>query len=385
MQTTVLWNGHASVLIRYGDTILLTDPWYGVAFSSWTPCPAPFINPDVLVGMARAGKLAVIVSHAHGDHFDRSFLDRLPRETKIFAPAWERDHIGRETFALGHAPITLGAAKMHALKAPHSAVVTIETPDAFVAHGNDVYALNANLLLDMRGVKPTDKPSLYMGQGGSASGWPIRYRYSDAVKQSLVEWKSERYVEGLLEIADSCGFDAVLPYAYLAACHADNQTWYPRHPNGHYQLLELHPSDTYIPATGQIVRGLPTLDATDYPHAELPKFLYRHVTPALVEAHIRPFLDGIEPLCRQHGIRFEITMDAHTWGRGEGPNRKRCFVKKEALYAVLVGHIPFDDLATGFLAEWEREPDRYNEGFVNALTEYGYQWMEKCSTRRQAA
>ena len=74
-QTTVQWLSHASVIVRHGEDIFLCDPWYNVAFSSWTPFPPPAINPEVLIGLA--DKLKLIISHGHGDHYDEKFLKQL--------------------------------------------------------------------------------------------------------------------------------------------------------------------------------------------------------------------------------------------------------------------------------------------------------------------
>jgi L-ascorbate metabolism protein UlaG (beta-lactamase superfamily) len=91
---TIAYLGHASVLIDFGGTILMTDPTLfdriGLAIGPLTIGPkrivAPALAPD------RVPKLdAVVVTHAHMDSLDRPSLARLSATPLLVLPERTRD------------------------------------------------------------------------------------------------------------------------------------------------------------------------------------------------------------------------------------------------------------------------------------------------------
>jgi L-ascorbate metabolism protein UlaG (beta-lactamase superfamily) len=79
---TVAWLGHATVLINFYGTWLLTDPALrprvGVGVGGLTLGPRRLVKPALSAGeIPRLD--AVLVSHAHFDHCDLGTLRRLPR------------------------------------------------------------------------------------------------------------------------------------------------------------------------------------------------------------------------------------------------------------------------------------------------------------------
>src|SRR5919112_868166 len=82
---TVAWLGHATVLINFYGTWLLTDPALrsrvGVRVGAVTLGPRRLVRPAL--GIKELPALdAVLVSHAHMDHCDMGTLKRLPRRTR---------------------------------------------------------------------------------------------------------------------------------------------------------------------------------------------------------------------------------------------------------------------------------------------------------------
>jgi L-ascorbate metabolism protein UlaG (beta-lactamase superfamily) len=94
MQATATFIGNATVLLRIGDFTLLTDPAFGPAGSRvslgnglWTKR----LRDPVLGPLDDAGLDAILLSHLHGDHFDRAARRRLdPGLPIITTPQAER-------------------------------------------------------------------------------------------------------------------------------------------------------------------------------------------------------------------------------------------------------------------------------------------------------
>jgi L-ascorbate metabolism protein UlaG (beta-lactamase superfamily) len=82
---TVAWLGHATVLINFYGTWLLTDPALrlrvGVRVGAVTLGPRRLVRPALAIRELPALD-AVLVSHAHMDHCDLGTLRRLPRRTR---------------------------------------------------------------------------------------------------------------------------------------------------------------------------------------------------------------------------------------------------------------------------------------------------------------
>jgi L-ascorbate metabolism protein UlaG (beta-lactamase superfamily) len=95
---TVAWLGHATVLINFYGTWLLTDPVLrprvGVRVGGLTLGPRRLVRPALT-----AGELppldAVLVSHAHMDHTDLGTLRRLPRRTRAVVQEGNGDLVRR--------------------------------------------------------------------------------------------------------------------------------------------------------------------------------------------------------------------------------------------------------------------------------------------------
>ena len=80
--TSVMFINHSSLLIKYGDRYLLTDPWYNQpAFGSWLPSMAPYVHPTYLASLGE--RLTILVSHGHDDHFDDRLFSLFDKNTKF--------------------------------------------------------------------------------------------------------------------------------------------------------------------------------------------------------------------------------------------------------------------------------------------------------------
>lgn len=80
---SVLWVGHATVLIQIHDKVLITDP----VFTNTVGLLAKrSIDPGIdAISISRLD--AILISHIHMDHFNYSSLDLLPRTARLFVPS----------------------------------------------------------------------------------------------------------------------------------------------------------------------------------------------------------------------------------------------------------------------------------------------------------
>src|SRR5438874_9166604 len=98
-QLTVAWLGHATVLINFYGTWLLTDPALCARIGVQVG-PALTVGPRRLVRPALTARElpaldAVLVSHAHMDHCDLGTLRRLPRRMRAIVQEGNRDLVRR--------------------------------------------------------------------------------------------------------------------------------------------------------------------------------------------------------------------------------------------------------------------------------------------------
>lgn len=81
-----VWIGHATVLLRLGQTTILTDPVFsdriGVGLGLMTAGPRRLIGPALTARELPPIDL-ILISHAHFDHLDRPSLVRLPRKIPV--------------------------------------------------------------------------------------------------------------------------------------------------------------------------------------------------------------------------------------------------------------------------------------------------------------
>ncbi len=97
-ELTVAWLGHASVLINFYGTWLLTDPalrsHVGVNFAGITIGPRRLVEPALTIKDLPSLD-GVLLSHAHMDHCDLGTLKRLPRQTHAVVQRGNADLVCR--------------------------------------------------------------------------------------------------------------------------------------------------------------------------------------------------------------------------------------------------------------------------------------------------
>lgn len=124
-QLTVAWLGHATVLINFYGTWLLTDPVLrprvGVRVAGVTIGPRRLVRPAL--SLREIPPLdGVLVSHSHMDHCDLATLRRLPRSAHAVVQKGNRDLVRRfsrvDDLAWGES-VEVGGARIEAVEVNH--------------------------------------------------------------------------------------------------------------------------------------------------------------------------------------------------------------------------------------------------------------------------
>jgi N-acyl-phosphatidylethanolamine-hydrolysing phospholipase D len=78
---SIVWVGHATVLIRLAHRFVLTDPNLGGNIFVQQRVTPPSLTPEEVPPLQ-----LIVLSHTHVDHFDRATFGRLPRDTEVIFP-----------------------------------------------------------------------------------------------------------------------------------------------------------------------------------------------------------------------------------------------------------------------------------------------------------
>ena len=80
----IAWIGHTTFLIRTGGEYWLTDPM----FSDRALLPKRRTAPALSLSEMNAlkGRLNIVVTHNHYDHFDKASIEALPEDARVFVP-----------------------------------------------------------------------------------------------------------------------------------------------------------------------------------------------------------------------------------------------------------------------------------------------------------
>ena len=85
-QDYVLWIGHATFLIKLGDTTLITDPFFSKNAGPLFFGPKRYVDPAIKLGQLPKVDL-VLLTHNHYDHLDLASLRNFPsKNSKVLVP-----------------------------------------------------------------------------------------------------------------------------------------------------------------------------------------------------------------------------------------------------------------------------------------------------------
>ncbi len=94
---SVLWVGHATVLVQLDDIFVLTDPVFAHTLAQLSPrLIEPGLDPQNMPPLA-----AVLISHMHFDHLSFSSLDSVEARTPVvLVPPGVRENMPKYSFAI---------------------------------------------------------------------------------------------------------------------------------------------------------------------------------------------------------------------------------------------------------------------------------------------
>jgi len=124
-QLTLAWLGHATVLINFYGTWLLTDPalrpYVGVNIAGMTFGPRRLVQPALAISELPPLD-AILVSHSHMDHCDLGTLKRLPRQMSAVVQRGNGDLVRRfrrvSELAWGES-VEINGARIEAIEVNH--------------------------------------------------------------------------------------------------------------------------------------------------------------------------------------------------------------------------------------------------------------------------
>ncbi len=135
--------GHSTVLFETGGVRLLTDPFFG----TWGNPAYARVTPPALHREEVGPVDAVLLSHNHWDHTDRTYFRSLPASVPVIAPRrsrWVTRLKGARTVAGVRAweALSVGGVKMTAVPALHLATTVgyvIESAEGTAYFAGDTY------------------------------------------------------------------------------------------------------------------------------------------------------------------------------------------------------------------------------------------------------
>ena len=443
MTTKIQWISHASCLINHNDYFLLTDPWFlKKAFTSWTTKPPPFINPKFLIDLSKSGKLGLIISHHHFDHYDIDFVKQCCPITPIFIADFSenkkynfpevktlykslKEHckmkniteieIGEDYFH------KFGPFKIRKLRdTSHDiidSITTIETSDCFIIHGNDATGINLNSpsAKILKKIKPNNLPSLWMGQGGTANGWPLNYFcYTKEERKTILAEKNKKLVSEIYNTCKEFNIDKGMLYAHLSFVNINGFDYFKEYDyiplvgnqandyTKSNKFLDVQPSSIIIPSNNfQVINLVPSIELCNYFCDNMRNTPYNKYTfNENMKMKLDDWLKELTNFCiieKQKGNVSSEDIDLIFKVLIVEDNSDKLLYKNEIKFEngtrekvlkcnislignVLDGYIPFKDLSVGYLAEWSRTPKNYyNFNFLSKILNNFNHYYFKCN------
>ncbi|MBR0875137.1 MBL fold metallo-hydrolase [Bradyrhizobium tropiciagri] len=444
--TNLTFINHSSVLIRYQEHFLLTDPWFEKpAFGSWLPTFPMVVHPAYLAALK--DKLSLLISHGHDDHCDDDLLRLFDKDTAIISSDYASPSVSNRVKRIGltnyfvadETGVTIGPFTIKSFRndavSLDDATYSVRTPDALIIHCNDNWnALTPHIKAALQAEVDVHGPkrAVYMSQTNSASGFPLNYRNFDtAEKKALLLSKVRGMIREGTKNAAELGIPNFITYAGFASVFVKGKPEYLAdsifptpalltRDFGHdipesVKVLDIYPGDTFDfegvrqsflgrayddeaikSASTRFYELYGKIDACDTYRAS------NRIRPGISEA-VDDFLTKFDTFVRSKvdrskfaptilGKTLSIVLDdtdRHTVKFGTGlvspqQSNKEVYVSSELMTAVLNGESLFENLYTGYNAEFKRNPpDQYNRDIMSYLVMYSY--VHLASVRAAAA
>ena len=223
---------HSSICFSNHESILITDPWYFVnAFHGWAPYPQPDAELINQIIQDRFKPKVVLISHAHDDHFDSTFLSLLDETAVIIcprdsAPSLKSDIAstvcsGVKILEASQEPISVHGFQVSCIcnntLSKQDFIFTIKTENYFAVHANDNWhrfsdTVISHIVAEGSGIKHSSK--YLFAQVGVADSYPMYYQgLSRNDKTSTIRDKCERMIASILWNGERLNISKIYAYA----------------------------------------------------------------------------------------------------------------------------------------------------------------------------
>lgn len=319
------------------------------------------------------------------------------------------------------------------------ATYLIRNDDGAVIHANDNwnrFKKSHETLIKDRTRSYERSAILLFSQTNSASGFPLNYRnFSNDEKQELLKDKVSKMVKGGLDNAKSLGLKKMYSYAGFATAYVKGQNYYNEglFPTAKYlsQLLgersvqtdiaipDLYPGDSISLPNGVITKAFISgyedvkikevtnnfyeiygnkKECISYQKLELPNsaledwlefFLIELdvFTQKRVSGPDSHYIDlvgkelSIEVTVSEQNKIFKTVKFGHGLVEWNEKANKVCYVGAPTIFSILKGESLFEDLNTGYNAEWSRNPtDVYNRDITMMIVMFSYVYKNRLSS-----
>ena len=396
----LLVHSHACIELQFENKSILTDPWLvsPAYFGSWHLFPKPIVAPENL------SPDAILITHAHPDHFHPETLIRFNRDTPIYFPKFQSRFIDRTLESLGFKnthPTFFGEEvfitenlKFKFLQ-PHS---FWEDSSIFVTAGQWTW-LNQNdagsILDDSQIPLEIDLLSTSFDQG--SSGYPLTWgNIKEETKPKLMELAKTKTLQLLPSRADQVSAKYFLPFAgHWRLGLADHQKYSEMIP--HTSLLDVTKAFSKFGSKCTVLELLPG-DSFDFNTLEQVSNLESHnqyqsgfvdIVDHVIKDHFEfkfdKFKSSIENLAltsksmRCESVMFDIEIEGcpdkvevHFGEKHESPINVKVSIPKFIAFMLSEELTTWDHVAIGYWGKWSRNPDAYTPNFLRLL-HIGYQ------------
>ena len=213
--------GHASLLISFKNTTIVTDPWFtkkGAYASTWFQFPD---NTEIDFSWIKDLDF-VCISHEHEDHFDLEFLKKLNSDVKIVTAKFNNkrflnlltNNLNNDVIEIDdRKQIMLGDIKF----TPMIQVPMGSEDSAMIFKCGDEVIMNFNDMKpsqkDLNWIKDRYKVKYLFKQFSGASWYPIVYDFDEQTKQQLSDEKRLFKYETIHNIINELGVKYYIPFA----------------------------------------------------------------------------------------------------------------------------------------------------------------------------
>lgn len=214
--------GHNCFSVTSENTLLITDPWFsnsGAFFGSWFQYPKNHhLSDKILEAIDKNDDIYIFITHEHQDHYDREFLSKVNKNTKVLIPNYADKSFRQDCESLDLKVIEIkDGEKFHLNKnfwiTPYISHIGINHDSAILIVTEDFKFFNQNdcKIFD-RLNEISESIDYYSVQFSGATWHPSNFIMADMRKKKISEQKVENKLNSVLR-----GINNLKPKYFLPA------------------------------------------------------------------------------------------------------------------------------------------------------------------------